>query len=148
MSETATEDYVKVMDEKIEKFVAEMFHSPRGQFWARILLHELVRAGVGDSVDKVVKHILDSTNVADLLSGERDFTFTGEGGDCELSRAGIPHAPHLVGSYMTVRYGSMDIYCVGREGSISLWGYRINIKIDLKRHHGGAHGHVRVEVTA
>jgi len=147
MSETATEDHVKVIDEKIEKFV-EMFHSPAGQFWARLLLHELVRADVANSVDKVVKHILDSTNVADLLSGERTFDFNGEEGECELARAGVPHAPHLIDSYMTVRYGAMDVYCLGREGSVSLWGYRLNIKIDLKRHRGGAHGKVRLEVTA
>jgi len=148
MSEVTTENYERAVNEKIEKFIADVFHSPAAQFWIRLLSHELVQADVANSIDKVVKHILDSTNVADLLSGERTFDFTGEESECELARAGVPHTPHLIGSYMTVRYGAMDVYCLGREGSISLWGYRLNIIIDLKRDRGGAHGRVRVEVTA
>jgi len=146
MSETATEDYVKDTNEKIEKFV-EMFHSPAGQFWGRLLMHELVRADVVNSVDKFVKFVLD-TNPADLFSGERTFDFNGEEGECELARAGVPHAPHLIDSYMTVRYGSMDIYCLGRSGYVSLWGYTIHIQIEARRLKGGARGRVRVEVTA
>jgi len=147
MGRMSKESYERVIDEKIEKFINETIHSPVARFWVRWLLEDLVRADIANSVDKIEKH-MGLPNIAGLLSGERYFEFNGEEGECELARAGIPHAPHLIGSYMTVRYGAMDIYCLGKEGSVFLWGYRISVKIDLKRHPGGAHGRVRVEVTA
>jgi hypothetical protein len=148
MSETVAEGYEKIIDEKIEKFVAEMFHSPAGQFWTRLLLRRLAMTDIANSTTDFVARIMDTINIEDQLSGERTFNFTGEEVECKLARMGVPHAPHLVDTYMTVRYGAMDYYCLGKEGSVSLWDYTITTKIDLKRDRGGAHGKVRVEVTA
>jgi len=143
--ETATESYEGVIDEKIEKFVAEVFHSRAAQVWARLLLREAVRADILDRVNYFVIYTLDT----ETFAGERGFRFSGEETECELARRGIPHAPHRVDTYSTVRWGPMDYYCLGKEGSITLWGKTITITmLELERYRGGAVGRVRVEVTA
>jgi len=139
-------DFEKTVDEKIEKFVSEVFHTATSRYWLIPLLHDLVRAELAGRIGEYVSKA--SADIYDVGSGESEFEFEGEEGECELARMGIPHSPHLVGSYMTVRYGSMDIYCLGRSGYVSLWGYTIHIQIEARRLKGGARGRVRVEVTA
>ena len=148
MSATATVgDFKRALDEKVEKFISEVFHSSSGQFWARQVLHWLLRADIADRVGDIVGGLLSAKNL-EALNGEKSFEFAGEGGECELARAGVPHAPHLVGSYQTVRYGAMDIYCLGKSGYLQLWDYTIHVQVDARRLKGGARGKVRVEVTA
>jgi len=146
-SVSETKNYEKIVDEKIEKFVAE-FHSPASQFWGRLLLRRLVRADITNNISGIVQMFNAGVVNIDSIAEESSFDFNGEEAECELARMGIPHAPHLVGSYMTVRYGAMDYYCLGRPGYITLWDYTIHVQINLKRHRGGAHGKVRVEVKA
>jgi hypothetical protein len=148
MSETkieTTKDFEKALDEKIEKFINEVFHTAETRYWLIPLLHDLVRAEMAGRLGEYMRQI--NANLHNV-SGESEFEFAGEEGECELARMGIPHAPHAVGSYMTVRYGSMDIYCLGRSGYLRLWGYTIHIDIQARRLKGGARGKVRVEVTA
>jgi len=141
--EYTTEDFKKATEEKIDQFVKEMFHSRAAQVWARLLLREAVRADILDRVNDFVVYTLDT----ETFAGERDFRFSGEETECGLARRGIPHAPHRVDTYSTVRYGAMDYYCLGREGSVSLWGKTITITmLKLDRYPGGAVGRVRVEV--
>jgi len=143
MSTTTTQDFEKMMNEKIDQFVSEMFHSRAAQVWARLLLREAVRADILDRVNDFVIYTLDTATFA----GERGFRFSGEETECELARRGIPHAPHRVDTYSTVRWGAMDYYCLGREGSITLWGKTITITmLKLERYRGGAVGRVRVDV--
>jgi len=147
MSETkieVVENFMKSVDEKIERFLAEAIPSSVDQIWARSVLEGLVMANIADSVVRFA----NAVDVAKAISGERDFEFKGEEVECELSRKGIPHAPHVVGSYMTVRYGALDYYCLGRPGYVTLWGYTIHVQIDVKRRGWRAEGRVRVGVTA
>ena len=148
MSETkieVVENFMKSVDEKIEKFISEVFHTAESRYWLIPLLHDLVRAEIAGRLGEYMRQIN-----ADMyhVGGEWTFEFAGEEGECELSRAGIPHAPHATGSYQTVRYGAMDYYCLGRSGYLHLWGYTLHIQIDAKRLKGGARGKERVEETA
>jgi hypothetical protein len=143
MSTTTTQDFEKMMNEKIDQFVSEMFHSRAAQVWARLLLREAVRADILDRVNDFVVYTLDT----ETFAGERGFRFSGEEVECGLARRGIPHAPHRVDTYSTVRWGAMDYYCLGKEGSITLWGKTITITmLKLERYRGGAVGRVRVDV--
>jgi hypothetical protein len=144
MSKTTTEDFEKALDEKIEKFLSEILLSPTSRYEARLLLHDLVRADVAGFVHAYVSHA--TAHFKGTM--EREFEFKGEEVECELSRKGIPHAPHIVGGYMTVRYGALDYYCLGRPGYVTLWGYTIHVQIEVKRRGWRAEGRVRVEVTA
>jgi len=146
MSETkieTAEDFRKAMEEKIERFLAEAIPSTVDQIWARSVLRRMIMAQLANS-------IVEFAGAADVnvIRGEKDFEFKGEEVKCELAEAGIPHAPHVVGSYQTVRYGALDYYCLGTEGSLPIWGYTIHVKIDVKRRGWRAEGRVRVEVTA
>ena len=142
---STTQDFEKTMNEKIEKFISEVIPSSVDQIWARSVLEGLVMANLANSVVRFA----NAVDVAKAISGERDFEFKGEEVKCELAEAGIPHAPHVVGSYQTVRYGALDYYCLGKEGSLPIWGYTITIKLlEVKRWGWRVSGRVRVEVTA
>jgi len=149
MSETkieTTEDFKKATEEKIDQFVKEMFHSRAAQVWMRLLLRKAVRADIIDRAPDFAIYALGMDIDADT---EWNFRFDGEETECGLARRGIPHAPHRVDTYSTVRWGAMDYYCLGKEGSITLWGKTITITmLELERYRGGAVGRVRVEVKA
>jgi hypothetical protein len=129
---------------KALRTLSELIPSPVDQMWARSVLEGMVLADLANSIVKFAGAVDVS-----VIAGERDFEFKGEEVKCELAEAGIPHAPHVVGSYQTVRYGALDYYCMGKEGSMVIWGHTITIKLlEVKRWGWRVSGRVRVEVTA
>jgi hypothetical protein len=52
------------------------------------------------------------------LGVRHEFKF--EGGDhtgCSDCKTAEPHAPHATSTYQTVRYGTLEHYCLGKEGA-------------------------------
>jgi len=143
--EYTIEDFKKAMDEKINSFVKETFHSESAQGWMRMVLRAAIKADITDSVNDFATKALET----DAFMKEWEFRFSGEETECGLARRGIPHAPHVAAHYSTPAWEGLQHYCLGKEGAISLWNETITITmVSLERYKGGAHGKVRVEVKA
>ena len=66
------------------------------------------------------------------ISEKHEFHFRGSDGTNTHCKVEVPHAPHVVSHYETVRYGQLEVFCLGREGVIEIDGrkYRLNIVVE------------------
>lgn len=73
---------------------------------------ELVKTfNLEKEVEKFVRE-----RVKQIISGKHEFYFEGTLTPCSDDK---PHIPHVVSHYDTVRYGTLQNFCLGREGEIN-----------------------------
>jgi len=74
--------------------------------------------------------LLTDKDILKILNQAVTFHYYGHHVEC--SRA-YPHAPHILGVYHTVRYGSLPIFCTGKSGKLLLTnGRKVHLLITSK----------------
>ena len=61
--------------------------------------------------------VLTDNEILEQLNKVQTFNFFGYPIECKRK---YPHPPHITGTYQTIRYGSLPIYCTGLSGKIRL----------------------------
>ena len=61
------------------------------------------------------EQILTDEDIEKQIDTVQRFHYFGQQGEC---RRAYPHIPHIIGSYSTVRYGNLPVFCTGRSGTL------------------------------
>ena len=69
---------------------------------------------------------------------KHEFHFRGSDGTKYHCKIEEPHAPHVVSHYETVRYGLLEIFCLGKEGIIEVNGKRYKLNIVVTNYSEGS----------
>ena len=85
---------------------------------------------IKDIRESLIKKIKES-----LKENERhDFKFKGMVTQCKIEG---PHPPHVIGYYDTVRSGTLQIFCLGKEGEVEFEGIKRKLKIVIEEYEHG-----------
>ena len=60
------------------------------------------------------ERVLTDEDIEKQIDKVQHFSYFGEHGECKRA---FPHIPHIIGSYSTVRYGNLPVFCTGRSGT-------------------------------
>lgn len=111
--------------EKRVKEVIPYFESER----ERIQLHDRLTD---------YEQVLTDEDIEKQIDKVVSFHYFGQQGECRRS---FPHIPHIIGSYSTVRYGNLPVFCTGRSGTFLMKnGKRIKLLKTESCHDGSCTG--------
>ena len=87
------------------------------------------------NLEKEVENFVIS-KVKEIIKDKHTFSFRG-GDRTFLCKIQEPHIPHVIYHYQTVRYRTLEGFCLGKEGEIEINGKKKKLVIVIERYSQG-----------